>query len=117
MLDLGASINLMPFSVYKQLGLNKLKPTMMSLLLVDGSARYTRGIMEDVLVQVDKLVIPADFVVLDMDDVSEETNMRPILLGRPFMKTARTIIDVHEGKLSMTVLDEIVDFKVFKSNL
>ena len=117
MLDLGASINLMPFSVYKQLGLTELKPTTMSLLLADGSARYPRGIMEDVLVQVDKLVIPPDFVVLDMDDVSRETNMRPILLGRPFMKTARTIIDVHEGKLSMTVLDETVDFKVFKSDL
>ena len=117
MLDLGSSINLMPLSIYKQLEWNELKPTTMSLLLADGSVRYPRGIVEDVLVQVDKLIIPADFVVLDMDDVSRETNIRPILLGRPFMKTARTIIDVHEGKLSMTVLDETVEFKVFKSDL
>ncbi|KAK0583907.1 hypothetical protein LWI29_004920 [Acer saccharum] len=116
MLDLGASINLMPFSIYKQLELNERKPTTMSLLLADGSVRYPRGIMEDVLVQVDKLIIPVDFVVLDMDDVSGETNMRPILLGRPFMATAKTFIDVQNGKLTMTVLDETIEFKLFEAS-
>ncbi|KAK0592079.1 hypothetical protein LWI29_012916 [Acer saccharum] len=116
MLDLGASINLMPYSIYKQLGLNELKPTTMSLLLADGSVRYPRGHVEDVLVQVGKLIIPADFVVLDMEDVSKETNMRPVLLGRPFMATAKTFIDVQNGKLSMTVLDETVEFKLFEAS-
>ncbi|KAK1588944.1 hypothetical protein Q3G72_028877 [Acer saccharum] len=116
MLDLGASINLMPYSIYKQLGLNELKPTTMSLLLADGSVRYPRGHVEDVLVQVGKLIIPTDFVVLDMEDVSKETNMRPVLLGRPFMATAKTFIDVQNGKLSMTVLDETVEFKLFEAS-
>ena len=65
MLDLGASINLMPFTIYKKLGLNELRPTKMSLILADQSARQPRGIVEDVLIQVDKLIIPADFVVFD----------------------------------------------------
>ncbi|KAK0594076.1 hypothetical protein LWI29_007355 [Acer saccharum] len=56
----------------------------MSLLLADGSVRYPRGHVEDVLVQVGKLIIPADFAVLDMEDVSKETNMRPVLLASSY---------------------------------
>ncbi|KAK0606484.1 hypothetical protein LWI29_038264 [Acer saccharum] len=104
------------FYINITLGLNELKPTTMSLLLADGSVRYLRGHVEDVLVQVGKLIIPADFVVLDMEDVSKETNMRPVLLGRPFMATAKTFIDVQNGKLSMTVLDETVEFKLFEAS-
>ena len=115
MLDLGASINLMPFTIYEQLGLNDLKKTTMSLLLADGFVRYPRGYVEDVLVQVDNLIIPADFVVLDMDEGAKDRNCKPILLGRPFMATAKTFIDVQNGKLTMTVLDETVEFKVFES--
>ncbi|KAL5813697.1 hypothetical protein ACOSQ4_024338 [Xanthoceras sorbifolium] len=101
MLDLGASINLMPYSVYIQLSLNKLKPTSITLLLADRSTRYPRGIVEDILIQVDKLIIPVDFVVLDIDDERMTEKDLPILLGRPFMATAQTIIDVQNGKLSM----------------
>ncbi|KAL5764739.1 hypothetical protein ACOSQ2_017355 [Xanthoceras sorbifolium] len=115
MLDLGASINLIPYSVYIQLGLNELKPTSMSLLLADRSTRYPRGIVEDILIQMDKLIIPADFVVLDMDDARTTETDRPILLGRPFMATAQTIIDVQNGKLSMTVLRKTVEFQVFNA--
>ncbi|KAL5857380.1 hypothetical protein ACOSQ3_004838 [Xanthoceras sorbifolium] len=115
MLDLGASINLMPYSVYEQLGLHDLKPTSMSLLLADRSTRHPRGIIKDILIQVNKLIIPADFVVLDMDDERATEKDLPILLGRPFMATAKTIIDMQNGKLSMTILDETVEFKVFDS--
>ncbi|CAH9114554.1 unnamed protein product [Cuscuta epithymum] len=115
MLDLGASINLMPYSVYLKLGLNELKSTTMSLQLADRSIRYPRGIVEDVLVQVDKLIIPADFVVLDMDDQCKYVKDMPILLGRPFMATAKTMIDVQNGKLTMSVLDETVEFSILKS--
>ncbi|KAL5798915.1 hypothetical protein ACOSQ2_003735 [Xanthoceras sorbifolium] len=92
MLDLGASINMMPYSVYIQLGLNELKPTSMPLLLTDRSTRYPRGIVENILIQVDKLIIPADFVVLDMENVRTTKTNLPILLERPFMATAQTII-------------------------
>ncbi|XP_031120199.1 uncharacterized protein LOC116023344 [Ipomoea triloba] len=115
MLDLGASINLMPYSVYLQLGLDRLKPTTMSLELADRSIRYPRGIVEDVLVQVDKLIMPADFVVLDMNKKCNHAQDMPILLGRPFMATAKTMIDVQNGKLTMTVLDETVEFSILKS--
>ncbi|XP_019198179.1 PREDICTED: uncharacterized protein LOC109192006 [Ipomoea nil] len=115
MLDLGESINLMPYSVYLQLGLDKLKSTTMSLELADRSIRYSRGIIEDVLVQVDKLIIPADFVVLDINKKCNHEQDMPILLGRPFMATAKTMIDVQSGKLTMTVLDETVEFSVLKS--
>ncbi|XP_019179258.1 PREDICTED: uncharacterized protein LOC109174479 [Ipomoea nil] len=115
MLDLGASINLMPYFVYLQLGLDKLKPTTMSLELADRSVRYPRGIVEDVLVQVDKLIIPADFVLLDINKKYNYEQDMPILLGRPFMATTKTMIDVQNGKLTMTVLDETIEFSILKS--
>ncbi|CAN6570922.1 unnamed protein product [Malus baccata var. baccata] len=115
MLDLGASINLMPYSVYLQLGLGELKATTISLQLADRSVKYPRGIVEDILVQIDKLILPADFVVLDMEEAPIHDRELPILLGRPFMATAKTIIDVQNGLLTMTVLGETVQFKVFEA--
>ncbi|CAL2256521.1 unnamed protein product [Prunus armeniaca] len=115
MLDLGASINLMPYSVYLQLGLGGLKASTISLQLADRSVKYPRGIVEDILVQVDKLILPADFVVLDMEEAPIHDRELPILLGRPFMATAKTIIDVQNGLLTMIVLGETVQFKVFES--
>eukprot|EP00257_Ricinus_communis_P027212 XP_025014626.1 uncharacterized protein LOC112536208 [Ricinus communis] len=115
MLDLGASINLMPYSTYAQLGLGQLKPTTMSLQLTDRSIKYPRAIVEDLLIQAGKLIIPADFVVLDMEGTSARDNEQTILLGRPFMATTKTVIDMHNGKLIMTVLGETVEFKVFDS--
>lgn len=88
--DLGASINLMPLSVYRKLGLGEAKPTTVSLQLADRSIKYPRGVLEDVIVKVDKFIFPADFIVLDM----EEDDEIPIILGRPFLATGRTLIDV-----------------------
>ena len=90
--DLGASVNLMPLSVYKKLGLGEVKPTTVSLLLADRSIKHPRGVLEDVLVKVDKLIFPADFIILDM----EEDREIPIILGRPFLATRRTLIDVQQ---------------------
>ena len=69
LLDLGASVNLLPYSVYKQLGLGELKPTSITLSLANRSVKIPRGMIEDVLVQVDKFYYPVDFVVLDTDPV------------------------------------------------
>ena len=69
LLNLGASVNLLPYSVYKQLGLGELKPTSITLSLADRSVKIPRGMIEDVLVQVDKYYYPVDFVVLDTDTV------------------------------------------------
>ncbi|XP_061357603.1 uncharacterized protein LOC133301901 [Gastrolobium bilobum] len=93
--DLGASINLMPLSVMKSLGISELKLTMVSLQLVDRSLRRPNGFFEGVLVKVDKFIFPANFVVLDME---EEGDM-PLLLGQPFLAITRAMIDVEQGKL------------------
>ncbi|XP_022001718.1 uncharacterized protein LOC110899151 [Helianthus annuus] len=100
--DLGASINLMPFSLYEKLDLGELAPTRMTLSLVDRSVKYPRGIVENLLVKVDKFVFPADFVILDM-----EADLRvPIILGRPFLRTAKALIDVYDGKITLMVGEE-----------
>ena len=85
--DLGASVNLLPYSVYKQLGLGELKPTTITLSLVDRSIKIPKGTVEDVLVQVDKFYYPLDFVVLDTEPVAVGPNYVPIILGRPFLAT------------------------------
>ncbi|KAK5811303.1 hypothetical protein PVK06_026632 [Gossypium arboreum] len=100
--DLGASINVMPYKMFKQLGLGEPKPTRMSIQLADRSIRYPRGIIEDVLVKVDKFVFPIDFVVLDMDEDIEV----PMILGQPFLATARTITDVGTSELVLRVGNE-----------
>ncbi|XP_022007629.1 uncharacterized protein LOC110906870 [Helianthus annuus] len=106
--DLGASINLMPFSLYERLGLGELTPTHMSLSLADRLIKYPRGIVENLLVKVDKFVFPVDFVVLDM----EADERVPIILGRPFLRTAKAIINVFGGKISLRAGDEIVTFEI-----
>ncbi|XP_063938056.1 uncharacterized protein LOC135147930 [Daucus carota subsp. sativus] len=109
--DLGASINLMPLSIFTQLGLPELKPTNMSLQLADRSITYPRGIIEDVLVKVDQLIFPADFVILDF----EEDKRIPIILGRPFLATGQTLIDVQKGELTMRIQNQTVTFNVFNA--
>ncbi|CAN6692431.1 unnamed protein product [Malus baccata var. baccata] len=82
--------------------------------LADRSNAYPKGVLEDVLVQVNHLIFPADFYVLEMDE-SDHTPSLPILLGRPFMKTARTKIDVFNGTLSMEFDGKVVNFNLSDS--
>ncbi|KAL5569533.1 hypothetical protein UlMin_026108 [Ulmus minor] len=90
--DLGASINLMPMSVFKKLGIGDARPTTVTLQLADRSFAHPEGKIEDVLIRVDKFVFPADFIILDF-----ETNREvPIILGRPFLAIGRTLIDVQK---------------------
>ncbi|XP_022866664.1 uncharacterized protein LOC111386430 [Olea europaea var. sylvestris] len=106
--DLEASINLMPLSVFKKLGLGEVKPTTLILQLADRSIRYPKGIIEDVLVKVDKFIFLMDFVVLDM----EKDEKVPLILGRPFFATGRALIDVQEGKLTLRINEEQVTFNI-----
>jgi hypothetical protein len=80
-LDLGASVNLLPYSVYVQLGLGELKPTSMTLQLADRSVKVPRGIVEDVLIKVDKFYFPVDFIVLDTEPVHNLVSQIPVILG------------------------------------
>ncbi|GKC79553.1 reverse transcriptase domain-containing protein [Tanacetum coccineum] len=106
--DLGASINLMPLSVWKMLMLHELVPTCMTLELANRSVAYPAGIAEDVFVQVGKFTFPADFVVVDYD-VDPRV---PLILGRPFLRTARALVDVHGEELTLRVGDEKLIFNV-----
>ncbi|XP_047180403.1 uncharacterized protein LOC124847056 [Vigna umbellata] len=111
LLDLGASINLMPLSILKRIWDLEVRPTQMTLQLADRSMKYPYGVAEDVLVKVDKFMFPVDFVVMDIEEDVEV----PIILGRPFMKTAKVIIDVDDGKLKVRVQDDEVNFNVFEA--
>ncbi|CAN6716287.1 unnamed protein product [Malus baccata var. baccata] len=114
MLDLGASINVMPYSVYASMNLGELKNDGVIIQLADRSNAYPKGVLEDVLVQVDHLIFPADFYVLDMED-SVHSPSSPLLLGRPFMKTAQTKIDVAKGAVTMAFGGDMINFKVSES--
>lgn len=109
--DLGASINLMPLSVFRKLGLGEVKATTVTLQLADRSLTHPRGIIEDVLVKVEKFIFPADFLILDM----EEDKDVQLILGRPFLATGRAIVDVQKGQLILRLGDEQISFNVFKA--
>ncbi|GKD03228.1 reverse transcriptase domain-containing protein, partial [Tanacetum coccineum] len=106
--DLGASINLMPLSIWKKLSLPELTPTQMILELADRSTTRPTGIAEDVFVRVGKFHFPADFVVVDYV-VDPRV---PLILERPSLRTARALIDVYGEELTLRVGDEAITFKV-----
>ena len=109
--DSGASIHLMPLSVVQRLSLGELTPTAITLQMADRSMAQPEGILEDVLVMVEKFVFPVDFVVMQM----EEDNQVPLLLGRPFLATGAALIDVQKGELTFRVGDEAVHFNINRS--
>ncbi|XP_057790979.1 uncharacterized protein LOC131008097 [Salvia miltiorrhiza] len=113
MLDLGASINVMPLSMYQDLEIGPLKPTRVVIQLADRSNVYPEGILEDVLVKVEELIFPADFYILDMGKSKARDPV--ILLGRPFLKTARTRIDCDTGKLTCQFEGEMVTFDIYNA--
>src|SRR5262249_32175905 len=98
------SINVMPYSMFKKLGLGEPKPTKMSITLANKSVRHPRGIIENILVKVDKFLFPVDFVVLDMQEDFEA----PLIFGRPFLAITRALIDVEQRKLILRVQEEEV---------
>nr|GEZ95165.1 reverse transcriptase domain-containing protein [Tanacetum cinerariifolium] len=100
--DLGASINLMPLSIWKKLGLPELISTRMILKLANRAIFTPAGIARDVFVLVGKFTFPADFVIVDY-----ESNPRvPLILGRHFLQTARALIDVHREEMILRDGDE-----------
>ncbi|KAA3484630.1 hypothetical protein EPI10_006704 [Gossypium australe] len=95
--DLGASINLMPKSIFKLLRIGEVRPTILTLQLVDRSLAYPQGKIKDVLVRVDKFIFLVDFIVLDF----EADKKVPIILERPFLATGRMLIDVQKGEITI----------------
>ena len=108
--DLGASINLMSYLVAKRLNLGEIELIALSLQMADRSLTYPKGIIEDVLIKVDKFIFPVDFVVLDMD-VNEKV---PLIIKRPFLATSRILIDVEHGELTLRVGDDKVQLSIYQ---
>src|ERR1043165_9832081 len=111
LIDLGSSINLIPLSIVKRLGDIELKSTKMMLQLADKSITRPHGVALDLFVKVDKFFFLVDFVVIDM----EEDVDAPLILGRPFMKTARMMIDIDDGLMKVRVQDEEICFNLFEA--
>ncbi|GJU97811.1 reverse transcriptase domain-containing protein [Tanacetum coccineum] len=108
LVDLGVSINLIPISVWKKLSLPELTSTCMTLEIANQSAAHPKGVAEDIFVKVGKFYFPADFIVV-VYDVDPRV---PLITGRPFLRTARALIDVYGEELTLRVDDEAIMFKV-----
>ncbi|XP_048599844.1 uncharacterized protein LOC125579965 [Brassica napus] len=108
LVDLGSSVNLMPYSVARRLGYTHFKPTWMSLVFAYRSVKSPVGILEDLQVKFGNTSVPADFVVLELEEESKD----PLILGRPFLCTVGAIIDVRQGKIDLNLGDIVMQFKM-----
>nr|GEW50668.1 reverse transcriptase domain-containing protein [Tanacetum cinerariifolium] len=108
LVDLGASINLMPLSIWKKLSLSELTPTRMTLELADRSITHPKGVAEDVFIKVGKFHFLTDFVVVDF----EADPRVPRILGRSFLRTDRALIDVYLEEITLRVNDEAITFNL-----
>ena len=113
LVDLGASVNLLPYSVYVELGLGELEPTNITLQIADRSVKIPRGIVKDVLVQVDKFYFPVGFVVLDTQPMVNQGTQFPVILGRPFLATANAIIHCRGGLMTLSFGNMTVNLNIF----
>ena len=114
LLDLGSSVNLLPYHIYQTLGIGELEPTTCTLQLADRSVVIPRGTVEDVLVQVHNFVYPVDFIVLDTQPSTAKNDV-PIILGRPFLSTCKALINCRDGHLNISFGDMSVDLNIFKT--
>ena len=113
LLDLGASVNLLPYSMYKRMGLGGLKPTSNTLSLADRSIKIPKGTIEDVLIQVDKFYYQVDFVMLHTEPVAVGPNHVPIILGRPFLATSNAVINCRNGVMQLTFGNMTLELNIF----
>ncbi|XP_014500566.1 uncharacterized protein LOC106761520 [Vigna radiata var. radiata] len=97
LIDSGSSINLMPLTVLEKIGGLEVKPGKMTLFMVDGFTKRPYDVVEDVMVQIDNLRFLVDFMVMEMGEDLEI----PIILGRPFMKTTKVVINVDDGTIAL----------------
>jgi len=105
-------VNLLPYSVFQNLNLGELKPTSITLLLADKSVKVSRGIVEDMLVQVDKFIYLVDFIVLDTQPV-EACNSISIILERPFLATSNALINCRNGLMQLSFGNMTLEMNIF----
>ncbi|XP_022859339.1 uncharacterized protein LOC111380103 [Olea europaea var. sylvestris] len=113
LIDLGPSVNIMPYSIYLSLGLGEIKPTSVSLQLADRSTIRIRGVVEDVLVQIDKFCYLVDFLVLDLNEDVNVNSKIPIILGRPFLPTANALINCRNGLMKLSFGNMTLNVNIF----
>jgi hypothetical protein len=111
--DLGAGVNLLPYSVYEKLGFGELKPTKVVLQLADQYVVILRGIVEDVLVQIDRFYFPVDFIVLDTQPIAQSSTNIHVILGRPFLATSNALINCRNGIMKLTFRNMTVELNIF----
>jgi hypothetical protein len=114
-LDLGAGVNLLPYLVYQQLGLGELKPTIVILQLADRSIKKPRGIIEDVIIKVDKFFFPVDFIVLDTEPVPHPKRLISVILGHPFLATANACINCRTGVMEISFRNINIRLNIFNA--
>ena len=115
LLDLSASVNLLPGSMYDSGRFGELKSTKVTLQLADRSVKTPRGMLEDVLVKVDEFYFPVDFLVLDMES-SNHIGQIPIILGRPFLATANACINCRTGVMDVSFGNKKMRLNVFSTS-
>jgi hypothetical protein len=113
---LGVNVNLLPYSVYLKLGLGELKPTTVTLQLADRSLKRPRGILEDVLIKVDKFYFLVNFIVIDTEPVHDVVNQIPVILRRPFLATANALINCRIGVMKISFKNMTVELNIFNIN-
>ena len=113
LLDLGASVNLLLYSMYKKIGLGELKPTSITLSLADRSIKIPKGTVEYNLIQVDKFYYLVYFVMVDTEQAAAGANYVPIILGRPFLATSNAIINCRNGVMQLTYGNMTLELNIF----
>ncbi|CAN6483931.1 unnamed protein product [Victoria cruziana] len=114
LLDLGASVNVLPGCFYDACGLEGLKLISMTIQMADHSVKQPRGVLEDVLIKIEDLIFPVDFIVLDMEGVDAE-HQTPIILGRPFLATANACINCRTGVLEISFVGQRFHMNIFQA--
>jgi len=113
LLDLGASVNLLPLTVYKILRVGELTHTKIVLQLANKSTRVPRGVVEDVLIKVGEFIFPVDFVVLDTERVPNVESHIPVILGFPFLATSNARINCRNGIMKLSFGNMTLDSNIF----
>jgi len=113
LLNLEASINLLPYSVYQQLGLGKLSPIQFTIQLADLSVKVSKGKVTDVLIRIGKFIYPVDFIVLETQSVSNPRSQTLVILRCLFLTTANAIINCRNGSMRLTFGDMTKEVNVF----
>ena len=116
LLDLGASVNLLPFSVYKQLGLGELQPTNLTSFLADRLVMVPKRIVENVMLKVDEFYFPVDFVVLDTELITNLSSHSFVILGRSFFATVDVAIRCRNGVTPLSFGNMTVELNVFHTS-